>query len=106
MKQNFVAIYSEYNEINNQNDNSEKNITTQNNNTIIQQINNNDDDFIENNVNYKSIVNDALQTQLSYINSTNGTQSSVAIATISYSLKITLLGDSSVGKNIFNNKIL
>ena len=68
MKQNFVAIYSEYNEINNQNDNSEKNITTQNNNTIIQQINNNDDDFIENNVNYKSIVNDALQTQLSYIN--------------------------------------
>ena len=46
------------------------------------------------------------KTQLSYINSTNGTQSSVAIATISYSLKITLLGDSSVGKNIFNNKIL
>ena len=66
MKQNFVAIYSENNEINNQNDNSEKNITTQNNNSIIQYINN-DDNFIENNVDYKTIVNDALQTQLSYI---------------------------------------
>ena len=38
------------------------------------------------------------QTQLSDMNSTNRTQSSVAVVTISHSLKITLLGDSSVGK--------
>ena len=37
-------------------------------------------------------------TQLSDMNSTNRTQSSVAVVTISHSLKITLLGDSSVGK--------
>ena len=33
-------------------------------------------------------------TQLSDMNSTNRTQSSVAVVTISHSLKITLLGDS------------
>ena len=37
-------------------------------------------------------------TQLSDMNSTNRTQSSVAVVTITHSLKITLLGDSSVGK--------